>query len=83
MARGKGVRLQKYKDGGVSDLKTFAAADGLTWTDSSGRTFTQADGRVAGLGRRARPGRPPAAERLPAEQPVHRVAGEDGAFQQA
>ena len=23
MARGKGVRLQKYKDGGISDLKTF------------------------------------------------------------
>jgi len=41
MGRGKGVRLQKYKDGGISDLKTFYAADGLTWTDSSGRTFTK------------------------------------------
>jgi topoisomerase-4 subunit A len=41
MSRGKGVRLQKYKDGGISDLKTFYAADGLTWTDSSGRTFTK------------------------------------------
>ena len=28
MARGKGVRLQRYKDGGVLDLKTFAMADG-------------------------------------------------------
>jgi len=42
MGRGKGVRLQKYKDGGPSDIKTFNAWDGLTWTDSSGRTFTRA-----------------------------------------
>ncbi|MCB9993664.1 MAG: DNA topoisomerase IV subunit A [Hyphomicrobiaceae bacterium] len=41
MGRGKGVRLQKYKDGGVSDLKTFAGSDGLVWTDSSGRNFTK------------------------------------------
>lgn len=41
MSRGKGVRLQRYKDGGISDIKTFWAADGLTWTDSSGRTYTK------------------------------------------
>ncbi|WP_024878072.1 DNA topoisomerase IV subunit A [Methylosinus sp. LW3] len=40
MARGKGVRLQRYKDGGVADAKVFALADGLTWVDSSSRTFT-------------------------------------------
>ena len=40
MARGKGVRLQKYKDGALCDVKTFALADGLTWTDSAGRLFT-------------------------------------------
>ena len=40
MARGKGVRLQRYKDGGVADAKVFALADGLTWTDAAGRTFT-------------------------------------------
>ncbi|MBN9271401.1 MAG: DNA topoisomerase IV subunit A, partial [Mesorhizobium sp.] len=40
MTRGKGVRLQKYKDGGVLDLKTFAMADGLSWQDSADRTFT-------------------------------------------
>ena len=40
MARGRGVRLQRYKDGGLSDIKTFAAADGLSWTDSAGRLFT-------------------------------------------
>jgi topoisomerase-4 subunit A len=40
MARGRGVRLQRYKDGGLSDLKTFKAENGLTWIDSAGRTFT-------------------------------------------
>jgi topoisomerase-4 subunit A len=40
MTRGKGVRLQRYKDGGVSDAKTFNLADGLTWRDASGRTWT-------------------------------------------
>ena len=36
MPRGKGVRLQKYKDGGIADARVFAKADGLTWMDSSG-----------------------------------------------
>jgi topoisomerase IV subunit A len=40
MTRGSGVRLQRFKDGGLSDVKTFKAADGLTWLDSAGRTFT-------------------------------------------
>ena len=40
MTRGRGVRLQRYKDGGLSDIKTFRAADGLTWVDSAGRSFT-------------------------------------------
>ncbi|MGL5116949.1 MAG: DNA topoisomerase IV subunit A, partial [Beijerinckiaceae bacterium] len=40
MGRGKGVRLQKYKDGGVSDAKVFVLADGLTWQSSDGRTYT-------------------------------------------
>src|SRR3984893_4925510 len=40
MARGRGVRLQRFKDGGLSDLKTFRAEDGLTWIDSAGRSFT-------------------------------------------
>ncbi len=39
MTRGKGVRLQRYKDGGIADARVFAKADGLTWQDSSGRTF--------------------------------------------
>ena len=40
MARGAGVRLQRFKDGGLSDLKTFKADEGLTYMDSAGRTFT-------------------------------------------
>ena len=60
MSRGKGVRLQKYKDGGVSDLKTFDSTAGLTWTDSSGRTFTKTMGDLAEwLGERAQAGRQP------------------------
>jgi topoisomerase IV subunit A len=39
MNRGRGVRLQRYKDGSLSDVKTFKAGDGLTWIDSAGRTF--------------------------------------------
>ncbi len=41
MTRGRGVRLQRFKDGGLSDLKTFKAADGLTWVDAGGRVFVQ------------------------------------------
>jgi topoisomerase-4 subunit A len=41
MTRGKGVRLQKYKDGGAADARVFRKAEGLTWQDSSGRTFTR------------------------------------------
>jgi len=41
LARGKGVRLQRYKDGGVSDIRVFAMEQGLTWQDASGRSFTR------------------------------------------
>ena len=40
MTRGKGVRLQRYKDGGISDAKVFKLAEGLTWKDTAGRTWT-------------------------------------------
>jgi topoisomerase-4 subunit A len=40
MARGRGVRLQKYRDGGLSDVATFDSRDGFTWKDSAGREFT-------------------------------------------
>ncbi|NIZ08191.1 DNA topoisomerase IV subunit A [Pseudooceanicola sp. HF7] len=63
LGRGKGVRLQKYKDGGLSDLTTFVLADGLSWKDPAGRTRTEPDlgewlGKRAGTGRMAPRGFP-------------------------
>ncbi len=40
MTRGRGVRLQRYREGSLSDLKVFNRAEGLTWEDTSGRTWT-------------------------------------------
>jgi topoisomerase-4 subunit A len=40
MGRGRGVRLQRYRDGGLSDVRTFKAEDGLTWIDPAARVFT-------------------------------------------
>ena len=58
MARGKGVRLQKYKDGGVLDMKTFTVAEGLSWQDSADRTFTRSREELAEwFGARASAGR--------------------------
>ncbi|MCL4675859.1 MAG: DNA topoisomerase IV subunit A, partial [Pararhodobacter sp.] len=63
MTRGKGVRMQKYKDGGLSDLTTFTLANGLTWKDPAGRTRTVTElaewiGKRAGTGRMAPRGFP-------------------------
>ena len=58
MGRGRGVRLQRYKDGGLSDVKTFKAEDGLTWIDPAGRVFTVAMRELADWrGNRADAGR--------------------------
>ena len=60
MARGKGTRLQRYKDGGLSDAKVFSLADGLTWRNSAGRTFTVARPDLnEWIGNRAEAGRLP------------------------
>ena len=40
MTRGRGVRLQRYLDKGLSDVTTFKASDGLSWVDGAGRTQT-------------------------------------------
>ena len=63
MGRGKGVRLQKYKDGGLSDATTFEAAAGLSWLDPAGRTRTETNltewaGKRASAGRMAPRGFP-------------------------
>lgn len=58
MTRGKGVRLQRYKDGGVSDATTFNMAEGLTWRDAADRSFTRnASELIEWLGSRAGVGR--------------------------
>jgi len=65
MGRGKGVRLQKYKDGGLSDAVSFTLADGLSWLDPAGRTRNVGQpeldewiGKRAGTGRMAPRGFP-------------------------
>ena len=40
MTRGKGVILQRFKDGALSDACCFKKSDGLSWLDSAGREFT-------------------------------------------
>ncbi len=58
MGRGKGVRLQKYKEGGIKDVRVFNLADGLSWEDSAGRTFTRPkDELTEWTGERAQAGR--------------------------
>lgn len=58
MSRGKGVRIQKYKDGGLADVMTFNAEEGLTFVDSANRKNSVTDwqvleGKRAGAGRMA------------------------------
>jgi len=55
MAKGRGVILQRYHDGALSDAKMFTAAEGLSWK-SGDRTRTEMDLR-AWLGERAGSGR--------------------------
>ncbi|MFK8034966.1 MAG: DNA topoisomerase IV subunit A [Hyphomicrobiales bacterium] len=58
MGRGKGVRLQRYKDGSVSDIIVFASDEGLTWSDSSGRQYNRSlDELGEWIGERAQAGR--------------------------
>ncbi|WP_018261662.1 DNA topoisomerase IV subunit A [Methylobacterium sp. WSM2598] len=40
MARGKGVRLQRYRESTLAYLSVFRLAEGLSWPDSAGRTRT-------------------------------------------
>ncbi|MCH7794715.1 MAG: DNA topoisomerase IV subunit A, partial [Proteobacteria bacterium] len=58
MTRGRGVILQRYKDGGLSDITTFERAAGLTWTMTGGRKRTETE-LIAWLGKRGGAGRLP------------------------
>ena len=57
MTRGRGVMLQKYRDGGVADIKVFPLAEGLSWKMGE-RTRTESD-LTPWLGKRASVGRLP------------------------
>ncbi len=57
MAKGKGVILQRYKDGGLSDFKTFKWDDGLTYKYGTGETYVE--DLNPWLGERAQAGRLP------------------------
>ena len=56
MARGKGVVLQKFQKGGLSDAKVFSRKEGLAWIDRSGRQQT-VEGWKEFVGKRAQAGR--------------------------
>jgi topoisomerase-4 subunit A len=56
MPRGKGVKLQSYREGGLRDGLVFAASEGAAWTDAANRSRVWTDwqgwlGRRAGAGR--------------------------------
>jgi topoisomerase-4 subunit A len=55
LTRGRGVKLQSYKDGGLSDIKAFTMTEGLTWK-SGDRTRTETD-LIAWVGKRSQAGR--------------------------
>ena len=58
MGRGKGVRLQRYKDGGLADAVSFTLGAGLSWKDPAGRTRTVGTAELAEwIGPRAGAGR--------------------------
>jgi topoisomerase-4 subunit A len=57
MARGRGVILQKIKDGGLADARVLTLSAGLSWKQGE-RTRTETDLRPW-LGARAQAGRLP------------------------
>ncbi|MCF8470676.1 MAG: DNA topoisomerase IV subunit A [Parvibaculum sp.] len=58
MTRGKGVRLQRYAEKGLADVKTFTLKEGLTVYDKGGRARTHTDLKDW-VGARAQAGRLP------------------------
>lgn len=58
MAKGKGVILQKIRDGNLSDARAFTRAQGLTFTNAKGSVQTVSD-IAAWLGERAQAGHLP------------------------
>ena len=58
MQRGKGVILQRYKDGELSDVKVFSLEGGLSWQMGGGRNRTETD-LLAWQGKRGAAGKLP------------------------
>ena len=58
MSRGKGVRLQKFKIGGLSDAKVFNSSIGLSWRMTGGKTRIETN-ILEWRGNRATSGRNP------------------------
>ena len=63
MPRGKGVKLQSYREGGLRDAMVFKAEEGASWTTSDGRTrawpeWSEWSGRRASAGKLAPKGFP-------------------------
>jgi len=56
--RGRGVILQRYKDGGLSDALVFELAHGLAWRQTGGRQRLETD-LAPWIGLRAQAGRLP------------------------
>jgi topoisomerase IV subunit A len=56
MPRGKGVKLQSYREGGLRDGLIFTDAEGPAWIDTAGRSHAWPDWRTW-IGRRAGAGR--------------------------
>ena len=56
MARGKGVKLQTYREGGTRDLAVFPAETGPEWFDNSARKRGWSDWKEW-LGKRAQAGK--------------------------
>ncbi len=58
MTRGKGVILQKSKEGNLADARPFKKSEGLSWVDSAGRTFAMSWSELKEwVGQRAQSGR--------------------------
>ncbi|MEK9936815.1 MAG: DNA topoisomerase IV subunit A, partial [Rhodobiaceae bacterium] len=58
MTRGKGVILQRFKDGGLADVTVYSAEKGMSWKAGGGRTRTETD-LTDWLGKRAGAGKMP------------------------
>ena len=59
MTRGRGVVIQRYKEGGLADVKVYTPAQGLVWRSGArSRTFTKVELKDW-IGKRAQAGRLP------------------------